>query len=145
MTQQPASKNILAVDVGTKRMGVALASSIARIPHPLVTIEAEDEHTFIKDLSLLIKENDVDTVIVGLPRDINGRETNQTHLTREFARKLKEITGVKIYLQDEAVTSIEAEEELKSKRQPYEKGDIDKLAAALILHDWLAGATVEEL
>jgi len=142
---QALSSNILAIDVGTRRMGVAIASLEARLAHPLVTIEAEDEHTFIVKLKELIDEHEVGTVVVGLPRGMDGQETNQTRLTREFARRLKDEAKVKIYLQDEAGTSLQAEEELQDKNQPYTKGDIDKLAAALILHDWLAGATVEEL
>jgi len=126
-------------------MGVAIASMEARLAHPLVTIEAEDEHTFIVKLKELIEEHGTQIVVVGLPRGMDGQETNQTRLTREFARRLKEEAKVKIYLQDEAGTSLQAEEELQAKKQPYPKGDIDKLAATLILHDWLAGATVEEL
>lgn len=137
--------SVLGLDVGSKRIGVALASLEARIASPLTTLNVEDYPDVTKKITELVNDNNCEHVVVGLPRGMNGQETNQTAIVREFARKLKASTEAKVYLQDEAGTSILAEEELNRKKKPYTKGDIDKLAATYILHDWLSGANVEEL
>ncbi len=135
MTQTPS--NILALDVGDKRVGVALASMTARLPRPLTTLERHDK--FFEDLKKIIKAEEVDLIVVGMPRDLNGRETLQTKATEHFIKELNERLDVKTEIQDEAVTSKQAEAELKSRNIYYSKGEIDALAATYILEDFLNG------
>jgi putative holliday junction resolvase len=139
------SKTVLALDVGERRIGVAIASLDARLPTPLLTIDRNQPMDVYEQIKLLVIKHDTETIVVGLPRGMNAQETAQTRLSRQFAEELKKRLGINIDLQEEAGTSLEAEEELKAKNQPYNKGDIDKLAATLILQDWLSGATVEQL
>lgn len=139
------SSRVIALDVGGKRIGVAIASLDARLASPLVTLEVSEHNEVIDQIKELVNKNEVVHLVVGLPRGMDGQETNQTRIVREFAKKLKTEIGISVYMQDEAGTSLLAEEELNSRKKPYSKGDIDKLAATYILHDWLAGATVEEL
>jgi putative holliday junction resolvase len=139
------SKTVLALDVGERRIGVAIASMDARLATPLLTIDRNQPMDVYEQLKLLVIEHDSEKIVVGLPRGMSGQETAQTLASRQFAEELKKRLGINIELQEEAGTSLEAEEELKAKNQPYNKGDIDKLAATLILQDWLSGATVEQL
>ena len=129
--------NILALDVGDRRIGVALASLEAKIASPLLTIDRLDTPEVFAKIIELIDQHQVESVVVGLPRGMEGQETAQTASTRQFAKDLEQAIACKVYLQDEAATSLAAEDELKANNKPYQKGDIDKLAAAYILDDWL--------
>lgn len=129
-------ESILALDVGERKIGVARAHTIAKIAEPLTTLP--NDELFAQKLTSLITEHNAKKVIVGLPRDINGNETAQTRYARKFAEELgSSLKDVTIVLQDEAVTSIKAEGILKTRGKSYTKGDIDSVAAMLILEDYL--------
>src|SRR6185369_17047614 len=106
-----APLNVLGLDVGDRRIGVALANLVARIPEPLLTIDRSETDNVFETIDKLILENEVQTVVIGLPRGLEGQETGQTQTVRQFAKELKEQLGVKVELQDEAGTSVLAEEE----------------------------------
>jgi putative Holliday junction resolvase len=130
-----SSDSILALDVGAKRIGVAIAHAVARISHPLVTIENTAE--IMTELQRLAADQQAVIVVVGLPRGLSGQETAQTKTVREFGERLRQHINLPLYWQDEAVTSEQAEAELRKKGKPYAKGDIDALAATYILEDFL--------
>lgn len=73
-----------------------------------------------------------------MPRNLSGEETAQSATIRQFAQELATYTDLPITLQDETLSSRQAEEELKSRGKPYSKADIDSLAATLILEDYLS-------
>jgi len=129
-------KSVLALDVGSKRVGVAVASLQARLPRPLVTLQVTDNGV-LPALEDLIKSEDVGRLVVGLPRGMEGQSTAQTESTLEFSKALQQHFNLPIDMQDEALTSIRAEEELRKRGKPYKPGDIDALAATYILEDWL--------
>lgn len=132
---QVPPKAILALDVGEKRIGVARASVDARLARPLMTLDhSEDIWQILADLCDKQQASDV---VVGLPRGLDGQETAQTRVARVFADTLEQRLGLAVYLQDEAVTSAQAEAELAARGKPYQKGDIDALAATYILEDFL--------
>jgi putative Holliday junction resolvase len=130
-----SNSSILALDVGGQRIGVATANAVARIAHPLKTIQNTAQVMDV--LQQIILEERAVILVVGLPRGLSGQETAQTRITEAFAETLKEQLKLPVYMQDEAVTSQKAEAELKSRGKPYEKGDIDALAATYILEDFL--------
>ena len=125
--------SILALDVGTKRVGIAAADTVVPIAMPLVTLDVDG--TEFDVIRSLINDRGVNTVVVGYPRNQAGDQTEQTTLTENFVTQLK--GAADIVYQDESLTSVMAEEKLKSSGKPYEKADIDALAAALILQDYL--------
>lgn len=129
------SSSILALDVGHKRIGVAIADAIARLPRPLTTIEVDED--VLKKIADLAAEHHANELVVGLPRGLEGQSTEQTKYSEDFVRRLKQKTGLLVHMQDEAVTSAQAEEELRQRGKPYAKGDIDALAATYILEDFL--------
>jgi putative Holliday junction resolvase len=131
---------ILALDVGDVRIGVAMADAELKFANPLTTL-TNDEHIW-DALGALIQENQVQTVVVGLPRSLQGHDTAQTQICRLFAQSLSERLQIGVVLQDEAATSVKAEAELRSRKKPYEKADIDALAATYILEDYLSGGKV---
>ncbi len=136
-TQIVMSNYVLCLDVGERRIGIALASTIARLPAPLTTIDRNQETDVYETISQITKSEDVSVVVVGLPRGMQGQETKQTIISRQFAQKLSEAISVPIVMQDEAGTSLEAERILKERGKAYEKGDIDAEAATIILRDYL--------
>ena len=126
---------LLALDVGSVRIGVARASSLVRLPEPLMTLQNGPQT--VEQIKQLVIEHDARTLVVGLPRGLEGQETLQTAAVREFVALLSQQLSVPLVLQDEAVTSRKAEEELQARGKPYAKGDIDALAATYILDDYL--------
>lgn len=126
------ASNILSLDVGERRVGVAIANVIARLPRPLITLD-NTEHMF-QDIADLVTKVDAEVLVVGLPRNLSGDDTAQTAYVRAFAAKIE---NVEIVFQDEALTSQKAEQELKARGKPFAKGDIDALAATYILEDYL--------
>ncbi|MEI6755585.1 MAG: Holliday junction resolvase RuvX [bacterium] len=127
--------NIIALDVGSSRIGVAIASVMARMPRPLITLANSD--TFFQELHTLIEKEDAQVIVVGMPRGLDGQRTEQTIYTENFIQELKSHLKLPVYTQDEAVTSRKAEEELTKRGKPYTKEDIDSLAATYILDDFL--------
>jgi putative Holliday junction resolvase len=134
--------NVLALDVGDRRIGVAIASNIARLAGPL-TVLANDE-TLWHELSRLLADEHIGMIVVGLPRSLSGEDTAQTKIVRAFVAQLKTKTGIPVTLQDEALTSRQAEAELRARGKKFAKGDIDALAAVYILDDYLTSlGTIE--
>ncbi|MNT44841.1 putative Holliday junction resolvase [compost metagenome] len=100
---------------------------------PFETIEVDGSE--VKEIARLAVTESADAIIVGYPRNQSGETTAQTAYVEGFARQLTDIAEV--IFQDESLTSVIAEERLKSYKKPYSKGDIDAQAAAIILQDYL--------
>jgi putative holliday junction resolvase len=130
-----ATNHLLGLDLGDKRVGVALASEQTKLSSPLVTLDNDPRLT--QKLKELIAEYSVETVVVGLPRTLSGQDSTQTAKVRQTIEQLTQDLKVQIVTQDEALSSVRAEEELRSRGKIFAKMDIDKLAAALILEDYL--------
>lgn len=128
------SLNIIALDVGSKRIGVAHADTGVRLPVAYSTIHVDGLE--LDRLREIIAEFEPAVIVVGFPRNQQGETTEQTHKVIEFARTLDQF-GIQVTYQDESLTSVLAEDYLKSLKKPYTKADIDAHAAAIILGDYL--------
>ena len=137
------NKNLLALDVGSKRIGVASASLVTKLPQPLTTIDNTADS--IESLKAIIAQQPVAAIVIGLPRNLRGEDTEQTRLVKQYGKEVASATGLPIYWQDEALTSKQAEEELRSRNVRYNKGQVDALAATYILNDFLAEHREAEL
>jgi putative holliday junction resolvase len=135
MPETKKSSAILALDVGERRIGVARSGLVARLASPLTTLENSPD--LMERIANLAAEEDAGLIVVGLPRGMSGQDTDQTRMVRKFAADLQEKSGLPVVFQDEALTSVKAEAELKSRKKPYEKGAVDALAATYILEDYL--------
>jgi putative Holliday junction resolvase len=129
-----STKQFMAIDVGQKRVGVALADAAVRIAIPFGFVEVDGHE--LEELNNIVVSEGINTLVVGLPRNQQGEETAQTEFVREFAKNL-ELSVDNLVFQDESLTSVEAEKRLKSYGKPYSKGDIDTEAAVIILQDYL--------
>jgi len=130
-----SSSHYLALDIGEKRVGVAIVDTVARLPRPLITLASDQD--LIKKLKELVAEYNVTLIVAGLPRYLSGGDSRQTAITKDYIKTLKEELKIEIVTEDEALSSVRAEEELKSRGKIFSKAEIDKLAACLILEDYL--------
>lgn len=133
---QITGSSILALDVGERRIGIAIANKIARLPRPLMTLQ--NTETVWEDLQAIAVEESVGALVVGLPRGLEGQETRQTEYCRLFGETVAEKLQLPVYYQDEALTSVAAETQLKNAKTKIEKGTIDAYAATIILDDFLS-------
>lgn len=128
--------NYIALDIGEKRIGVAIASISVPFPAPLTTLEAS-EHLAAEFGAILTKHH-VKAVVIGFPRNQQGERTAQTGRVEYIASLLNIPADVPVYWQDESLTSVKAEAELKKRKKPYTKAAVDALAATYILNDFIA-------
>jgi putative Holliday junction resolvase len=127
--------SVLALDIGSARIGMALASQAARLATPAGALA--NDSLVIQQLRELCEREAVRHIVLGLPRGLSGQDTRQTAAVRAFGRKLVTHLALPISWQDEALTSAQAEAELTNRGKPYAKGDVDALAATYILEDYL--------
>ncbi len=125
---------IIALDIGDKRIGVAHADTEVRLPIAYGTLEVDGLE--LERLREIITEVEPSLIVVGYPRNQKGEPTAQTQKVMEYVKQLHNLK-VPIVYQDESLTSVLAEDYLKSLHKPYNRGDIDAHAAAIILGDYL--------
>jgi len=130
-----SNATLLALDVGERRIGVAIASVAARLARPLKTLERNDQT--LEEVQNLVQSEQAIALIVGLPRNLSGQATAQTVAVEHFAAEVRQVVGIPLHWQDEAVTSRQAEAELQARGKAYSKADIDALSATYILEDFL--------
>ncbi len=129
-----ASKTIISLDVGEKRIGVAVADLGVKIAVPYDTILVNGRE--IEAIGELVMREGAHLIVIGYPRNQAGEATKQTEYVQEFAKKLNDIPA-QIEFQDESLTSVMAEERLAAHGRPYHRSDIDAQAAAIILQDYI--------
>lgn len=133
---------IIGLDLGSKTCGVAVTDGLMLTVQGLEVIRRKEENKLRKTLARieeLIKEYEVSQIVLGYPRNMDGSIGKRCLLSEEFAEKLKKRTGLPVILHDEALTTEAAHElmiEAGVRREEREKV-IDKLAAVLILEDYL--------
>lgn len=127
------SDYVLGIDYGEKRIGLAIAHGIARLPRPLRTLETTE--SVIEQIGDIIEQEQIGLVVIGLPRSMDGGMHVQAARVEEFTAQLAAAVSIPVKQVDETLTSVQAEEILASggKRVVTEKGQIDAMAAALIL------------
>lgn len=128
-----ANEQLLGLDVGKSRTGIARASGLARLAEPLMTVETAE---LMETLKELIKAHNYSVIVVGLPRNLQGNETTQTQWVRYWVDKAKKKLKIEFYWQDEALTTKIAEAHQLSGGKKIVQG-IDAMAAAIILQDFL--------
>ena len=141
---------VLGVDFGRKRIGLAISDASATLARPWQSIAAGTTPRASATLVAAIIRDEgvddpVDAVVVGLPRRLSGEDTDQTAPTRQFADALADLAGVRVHLQDERLTSVEAESRLALRERDWRKrkAKIDAAAAAIILQDFLDAPRVD--
>lgn len=129
-----ASSSLVCLDVGEKRIGVAVADPSVRIAIAFETVPVDGNE--LQRIAEIVLNEGGNTIVVGYPRNQQGETTAQTQYVERFAENLRDIAE-HIVFQDESLTSVIAENRLIAMKKPYEKGDIDAQAAAIILEDYM--------
>ncbi len=127
---------IIGLDVGTVRIGVARADTATKIaiPDGFINVNGQEISEIQRKLGLY----NSNILVMGMPRSNNGNQTAQSEFVKQFARQVAAtIPGLKIYFQDESLTSVEAERRLKARKNNYQKGEIDAESASIILQDFI--------
>ena len=130
---------ILAIDHGTKRVGLALSDELKMIAQPLEFIPAEPFTDFLMRLEEVLHEKEVEMILVGLPRNLDGSYGPATVKVQEFVSALKSVVPVPIKTWDERLTSAQANRLLieADVRRDKRKQNVDKMAAAILLQSYL--------
>jgi len=128
------SRSIISLDVGEKRIGVAVADIGVKIAVPYETILVDGNE--VRSIAEILDRENADAIVVGYPRNQAGEPTAQTRYVENFVEKLSDLPA-RIYYQDESLTSVLAEQQLAAHGRPYRRSDIDSQAAAIILQDYL--------
>jgi putative Holliday junction resolvase len=128
--------NVLAFDFGSKRTGVALGDKYARSTRAITTLSSGSD--MWGQIAHLLRQYSPSHVVVGWPRGLDGQHTSQTHAAEEFAHELEERYGVRVVLQDEALSSEEAQRRIDPKLPIRKQRElIDAIAAQVILEDYM--------
>jgi putative Holliday junction resolvase len=141
-----AELRILALDLGRKRIGLALYYPAAGTVVGLDTLQRKSRAEDLARLTRVARERKASLIVLGLPLHAGGEESPMSALARQFGAQLSKATGLEIAFQDERLTSVEAESRLEQRGlglaemlTAKKRGEVDRLAAILILEDWLRG------
>jgi putative Holliday junction resolvase len=132
---------ILALDHGTKRVGIAVSDELKVIAQPLEFVPAAPIDSFLARLRQLVVEKEVELILVGLPRNMDGSYGPAAQKVQEFVNWLKQSVTVPIKTWDERLTSAQANRLLiqADVRRQARKEKVDKMAAAILLQSYLDG------
>jgi putative holliday junction resolvase len=130
---------ILAIDHGSKRMGIAISDELKMIAQPLEFIPAEPFAAFLDRLKILLRQYEVESVLVGMPRNMDGSYGQAALKVQEFVAALKGAITIPIATWDERLTSAQANRFLiqANVRRVKRREKVDKTAAALLLQSYL--------
>lgn len=129
----------MAVDPGSKRVGVAISDPSATIAQALATVTAEPQDTLASRLAEIAKEREANRIVVGLPRRMNGSYGPEAKSARELADALRKASRLPVELVDERLTTVAAERSMieGGARRAKRRANIDRVAATLLLQSHL--------
>ena len=132
-------KRIMGIDYGDARTGVALSDLLCSIVGTTAVVPSRNREKAVADIVRIAKEQEVGTIVVGLPRNMDGSEGVRAELCREFAGILGEATGLPVVMWDERRTTVEAHNILSQHNYHGQKrkNTVDAVAASLILEGYL--------
>lgn len=129
-------KTIIAIDYGEARVGCAIAVSPDLVPKPLVTLDGKTN--LYNQVEELINQHHPTQFVIGLPRNLEGEDTEQTAKARVFAGELQQRFDIPVDFQDETLSTEEALNRLGDMKLNKKKALLDQMAAQVILEDYLA-------
>ena len=127
----------LGIDYGSKRVGLAIGDDDTKLSIPIDALLLSSVDEFIPKIKNFLTTNQIDRIVLGLPRGLDGQDTRQTQEVMIICDKLKKELLIPITLQDEAMTSEIAKERLSLSKKIVKQGEVDSEAASIILQDYL--------
>lgn len=130
---------VLGLDVGDRRIGVAISDETGLLASPLYTLERIGPRKDPQAVAALVREHGAAAIVVGLPRNMDGSIGPQAEKVRLFAESLEPVARVPVHFWDERLTTVEAEQILIERDVSWQrrKGLVDQVAAVLILQGFL--------
>jgi len=130
---------IMAIDYGTVRTGVAISDAMGFIAGKAYTINAGSERQLLEEIISAVKENKVERIVVGLPKNMNDTEGERAIKSKRFAELVKEQSGLDVIMWDERLTTVDAHRILSeaNKHGKKRRDTVDAVAATLILQSYL--------
>jgi putative Holliday junction resolvase len=137
--KKPMNGRVLALDLGKRRIGLALSDPLGITAQGLDTLQRTRIRDDLDALARIIEQNEVTLILMGHPLHMSGHESRQSEYTREFAGRLAERTGLEIRFWDERLTTVEASRVLRSSGISIEKRAraVDRLSAVILLASFL--------
>jgi putative holliday junction resolvase len=137
MSSEPG--RVMALDVGGRRIGVALSDSTRVLASPLTTLRAEPRPRAIDQIAALVARHEVAEMVVGLPLTLSGEIGPQAKLVQAFAEELRAALAVPLHMFDERLTSVAADRMMQELgiKPDRRRERIDEVAASIILQDFL--------
>ncbi|HTP85802.1 MAG TPA: Holliday junction resolvase RuvX [Bryobacteraceae bacterium] len=131
---------VLALDLGKKRIGLAVSDELGITAQGLDTLERANIRADLALLAGIVSEKGVSLILMGKPLHMSGQESRQVQYTREFAERLARVTGVPVEFRDERLTTVQAERVLREggiRLREDRARSVDRLSAVLLLQDYL--------
>ena len=127
---------ILALDYGRRHIGVAISDELGVTAQPLAALERKNRREDLRRLREVVKKNQAGLIIVGLPLHLSGKRGEMAAEAEQFAARVQKELGLPVVMRDERLTTWEAEEMAKESRSA-KSADLDSLAAAILLREYL--------
>ena len=129
----------MAIDYGERHIGIALSDSKQLFAFPFLTIDVKKTSSYLEKIAEIVNEQNVGKIIVGIPLSAEDEETYKSKKIRSFAQTLSKYIKLPIIFKDESFTTHRATKVLHSQKKSLKKNKskLDKIAAALILKDYL--------
>ena len=140
-------EKIIGLDIGEKRIGVAISDSLGMLAHPLLTLNWKGIDTFISDVQQILQENQVTKIVVGVPYTLKGEYSQKTNEILEIIDHLKSGLNAEIILVDERLTTKMARQSLQAvgKKPSKNRNKIDQIAAVYILQSYLDKNSIKHI
>jgi putative holliday junction resolvase len=138
-------KRILGIDHGEARIGLALSDELGMLAHPLETIKVKEQADLAGYIAGVIAREKVETVVIGMPRNMNGTYGPAAEKVKAFAESLKAKAGCAVKFWDERLTTVAAQKSLHESGRNVKQGRavIDQVAAQMILQGYLDGQAMQ--
>lgn len=138
-------QRVMALDVGERRIGVAVSDPLGILARGLTVVRRDTDEAAISQIRALIEEQDVGRLVVGLPRSMSGEVGPQARAVEAFVRQLEPVIDIPLEMWDERLTTVTAVRVLHERGQSAreQKKNIDAVAAAVILQDYLDAQRVQ--
>ncbi|MGC9521511.1 MAG: Holliday junction resolvase RuvX [Anaerolineae bacterium] len=127
----------LSLDLGDRRIGVAVSDSLGMIARPLEVFQRTSRQSDFQHIRALVDELGVETIVVGLPINMDGTEGGQADWVRDYTSALRKAIAVPVVLWDERLSTEEAKEIMRAQGREPRREEIDAVAAAVILQGYL--------
>jgi putative Holliday junction resolvase len=137
--QPPSERRVLALDLGERRIGVALSDVYGSLATPLMTISAKPRPEAIREIAKLVADYQVAELVIGLPLTLRGEIGPQAQSVKSFAGEIAKALSIPVYFFDERLSSAAADHMMRELGIKLEKRKqhIDQIAASIILQDYL--------